>query len=113
MFFDEYCKLCNSVGKAPTTCAIEMGFHKSEVTRWKQGTTPRRANLLRIAGYFGVEPDDLLKGETKKPVQQDGQSEVKQMLNSLLSELSDEDASVLLILAKQLTARAKSPGDSQ
>lgn len=108
MFFDEYCKQCNAIGKAPTACAIEMGFHRSEVTRWKNGTTPRRANLLRIADYFGCSVDDLLGGETKKEPVENRLPDAHARLISLLPQMDEDDVSMLLILAKQLTARNKS-----
>lgn len=107
MFYEEFCRLANAAGKSPSACAVEMGFAKSEVTRWKQGTVPRHANLVRIADYFGVGVDQLKK---EQPADNDRLSMVKQMLMMEIPQMSEEDASTLLILAKQLTRRGQSPG---
>lgn len=66
MFYDTFLYLCNLKGIAPTAAVVDMGFQKSVATRWKNGTVPRDANLLKVANYFGVTVDYLLNGETKK-----------------------------------------------
>ena len=71
MFYDNFAMKCNEKNISPTAAAVEIGFHKSEVTRWKQGSTPRRANLLRIAKYFGCTADELIE-EIEKPAPMKG-----------------------------------------
>ena len=68
-FYDKFALKCNENGIAPSAAVVEMGFHKSELTRWKKGTTPRRANLLRMAKYFNCDVKDLEGDEeTKRPL---------------------------------------------
>lgn len=55
MFYDKYVIYCNKVGIAPTTAAEEMGFSRSDATRWGKGSTPRRATLERVASYFSAK----------------------------------------------------------
>lgn len=63
-FFNKYLKLCNSVGKTPSKCALEMGISKVAVTNWKnRGNMPTDANLRKIADYFGITVDYLLGNE--------------------------------------------------
>lgn len=85
MFYDEFCKLANQFGKSPSACAVEMGFQKSSLTRWKQGMIPRRANLLRIADYFGVKVEDLLKEDEKSGQAQKQKAARKRQLCSPIS----------------------------
>jgi len=67
VFYNQYVKLCNSINKAPTAVAVDIGFQKSVVTRWKKNNaTPTDANLKKIADYFGVTVDYLLGKETEK-----------------------------------------------
>ena len=66
VFYDTFLYLCNLKHIAPTAAVVEMGFQKSVATRWKNGTVPRDANLLKVADYFGVTVDYLLNGEIKK-----------------------------------------------
>ena len=65
MFFDNFVKLCNSVGKTPSAVVQELGMAKSAVTNWrKRGNRPTEANLRKIADYFGVTIYYLLNGES-------------------------------------------------
>ena len=65
-FYENYVRLCNSVGKSPSAVAIELKLGKPSVSRWKSGTNPRTATLLKIADYFGVTVEYLKGEETKK-----------------------------------------------
>ena len=51
-FYENYVRLCNSVGKSPSAVAIELKLGKPSVSRWKSGSNPRTATLLKIADYF-------------------------------------------------------------
>lgn len=62
VFYENYVKLCNSVGKSPSAVAVELKLGKPSVTRWKNGAEPRDATLQKIADHFGVTVD-FLKGE--------------------------------------------------
>ena len=66
MFYFVYVSKCNSIGKSPSAVAEEMGFKRSVVTRWGNGTVPRRATLQRVADYFHCPVDDFLKDDTEQ-----------------------------------------------
>ena len=100
MFFDNYIIQCNLKGKTPTACALEMGFARSEVTRWKQGSTPRNANLVKIANYFGCTTEDLLA--EKEPAQSSGLTKSQRELIRLIPSLSEQELAVLSKTAKAL-----------
>nr|DAP88887.1 MAG TPA: nucleoid-associated protein [Caudoviricetes sp.] len=40
--------------------AIELKLGKPSVTRWKSGTKPRDATVLKVANYFHVTVDELV-----------------------------------------------------
>ena len=63
MFFDNFKKFCDAVGKTPTTVARELGFSANAPYNWKKGKSPNASTLEKIADYFGVSTDELLKGE--------------------------------------------------
>lgn len=67
MFYENFLRLCNGLGKAPTAVATELGFQKSTVTRWKNGCNPTDATKARIADYFGVTTDELCGDTAPKP----------------------------------------------
>lgn len=76
MFYDEYTKLCESIGKSPSRCADEMKISRGTVSDWKKnGTMPTAKNLKKLCEYFNVtaevflgktiEPEDRTKVETE------------------------------------------------
>jgi transcriptional regulator with XRE-family HTH domain len=58
-FYDNFVKLCNSVGKSPSRVVLDIGGTKSAVTRWKNGSNPTDATAMKIAEYFGVSMQEL------------------------------------------------------
>lgn len=67
MFYDNFLKACNSIGKTPSAALAEIGINKSAATRWRKGEMPTVANIHKIADYFGVSPEEL-KSETNLKV---------------------------------------------
>lgn len=66
MFYVNFVKLCNSIGKSPSAVAEEIGVKRSTVTRWKQGKSITDANLQKVADYFGLSVDYLTKEMPKE-----------------------------------------------
>lgn len=67
MFYNNFLNLCNKANKSPSAVAVEMGFQKSVVTRWKKNNaTPTDANLAKIANYFNVSVDSLIVNDQKE-----------------------------------------------
>ena len=67
MFWDKYVELCNSVGKAPSVVAEEIGIKSTgTVPGWKKGAVPRQGALVKLAEYFGVSVGYLLGYEQKE-----------------------------------------------
>lgn len=63
MFYYKYVNLCNKRNISPSAAAEEMGFHRSDVTRWSKGSQPRQATIQKVADYFGVSVSALLSEE--------------------------------------------------
>lgn len=113
MFYTNFVKLCNRKGIAPTAAAVEMGFHRSDATRWSKGAEPRRTTLEKVADYFGVTVSDLIgddSAQKEKPTAQGGGliSDLPQDVQKLifLCQESPQLASALLNLAQQLQNRS-------
>jgi transcriptional regulator with XRE-family HTH domain len=96
VFYDNYLRLCNSVGKTPSAVALEIGLTKPSVSRWKSGSMPTDATLKRIADYFGITVDELL-GKEKQPTDGELSDEEKAMLD--LFRQAGDDARRLALLA--------------
>lgn len=60
MFFDNYVRMCNAIGKSPSMVANELGITSPSVTRWRSGSEPRYSTLTKIADYFSVTIEELI-----------------------------------------------------
>ena len=63
MFKENFIRLCNAKGVSPNHVCKSIGLSNAAFTQWNEDSVPRRATLTKIADYFGVEPDVLLKKE--------------------------------------------------
>ena len=73
MFYDIFCKLCADKGLTPSGAASKIGFNRASVTMWKNTGRPPKPELLdKIAEYFGVSVDYLLRGNEEKPAASKG-----------------------------------------
>ena len=110
MFYDNFLKACNMVGKAPTTVLQEAGISKSANTRWQNGEKPTPANVLKLSEYFGILKTDLT-GETylklTGPVTPTPASSELQRLSNALEELNEEGREKLLDYAADLVASGR------
>lgn len=59
-FYENYVRLCNQLGKAPTGVAEELGIARPTASRWSRGTVPSYPNLIKIADYFGISVGELV-----------------------------------------------------
>lgn len=96
-FYNNYLVLCNSVGKTPSAVALEIGFSKSTVSRWKAGQSANDATLQKVADYFGCTLEDLtVENEQKEKPALSNENELsavqKEAINFIRS-LSDEQLS--------------------
>ena len=93
MFYDNYVKLCNSIGKSPSAVAVEVGIYKSTVSNWKnRGTSPTDATAQRIADYFGVSVAELCGGQKENPTVSGGVKDAKiEKALSLLSGMTEAE----------------------
>lgn len=67
MFYTNYVKLCNSINQSPSSVSETLGFKRSVVTRWKNGSVPREATLQKIADFFNITVEELLSDIKKEP----------------------------------------------
>ena len=110
MFWQRYVSLCNSVGKAPNVVATEIGIKSSgTVTGWKNGATPRRSVLSKLAKYFEVPVEDLLDEQKEKPAPKDGDGldELDRRLLALMKLLTPDQKKFLLAQLLTVTGQGE------
>lgn len=58
-FYQSFLKKCIEKGVSPSRAAEEAGTTKTAVNRWKAGSTPSDATVMKLALYFGCTVDEL------------------------------------------------------
>ena len=58
-FYNKYLLQCQKRGESPSAAALNAGFTKVAVSRWKRGSVPKDTTLLTLADYFDCSIDDL------------------------------------------------------
>ena len=105
MFYDNFVRLCNSVGKSPTAVAEDIGIYRSTVSRWKKGNSLTDANMQKVADYFGVSVEyltsDHSQGKENGPAIEVAGPNKKELLK-LLGDYSDEQCANLLEIIKMI-----------
>lgn len=66
MFKENFIRLCNKLNKSPTSVCHDVGISSAAYAQWTENTIPRRTTLIKLADYFGVSPDELLKDQDIK-----------------------------------------------
>lgn len=99
MVYDKFCDLCSQKGVSPSKAAMDAGFSKSLISKWKskQEIVPSSEVLQKIADYFGVSVDYLL-GKEKQPTQNGELSDEEKAMLDLFRQAGD-DARRLALLA--------------
>lgn len=109
MFYLNFVRLCNSIGKSPSAVAEDMGLQRSSVTRWANGSAPRKATVEKIATYFGVDSKELIgkdPEQKEKPAPGEG-SGLDAAFNAVLDQLTEQELADVLQYAKFKVASRK------
>lgn len=98
MFYENFIKLCAQKGESPNAVANKLGLSTGTVTWWKKGRIPRNPLLYKLADYFGVTVEYLLRdnqsenADNKKTPSGEPDGVVldpnRQILQDLMSKLS-------------------------
>lgn len=67
MFKQNFIRLCSQKGVSPSYVCGQIGISPAAFSQWTDNTIPRKVTLLRIADYFGVSVDYLLREDEEKP----------------------------------------------
>lgn len=92
MFYDVFVNLCNKIGKSPSAVAVEIGFQKSVVTRWKKNNAnPTDANLAKIADYFNVSVEYLRGNKDTPALTEKDERDIGKKIEDILGLLNQGD----------------------
>lgn len=86
---------------SPSAVAEEMGYQRSVVTRWSNGTKPRQATLQKIADYFDITVEELICENKKTTTENSGGfSEKDVRLVAWFNSLPEEKQKAILSLGE-------------
>ncbi len=103
-FYENYVRLCNSVGKKPTAVAVELGISRASASRWGSGITPSYPNLVKIADYFNITVDELLGKTTEQTEQASNPTDEMTGIEAALEALRNQPGRrALLSATKNMT----------
>jgi transcriptional regulator with XRE-family HTH domain len=66
MFKQNFINFCNKKGESPSFVCRQVGLAPATFSCWDENSIPRQATLQRIADYFGITPEDLLRDPAEK-----------------------------------------------
>lgn len=66
MFWQNFVSFCTMKSKTPNGVCAELGLSTAIATRWKNGSVPRDTTLKKIADYFGITVEELLRSPEEK-----------------------------------------------
>lgn len=70
MFYENLQKICDAKGVKVTTLVEKLGFSSGNLSKWKNGSTPKGNTLLTIAEELGVSVNHLLGQDDESFTQQ-------------------------------------------
>lgn len=106
-FYDRYAELCRSSGETPNSVAKSLGIPSGSITAWKNGSQPRNNTLAKIADYFNVSTDYLLRQEKTSAPLSDAEVRMEKIkeIEALLNKMDDETIIDVIKYAEYLASR--------
>lgn len=107
MFWENFYRLCNKIGKSPNGVAKELNISSGSITFWKKGKVPHHSTLLKLADYFNVSVDYLLNDNSESKGSPPGEiprglDEKTTKAVMKLSRMSDEQKAKALLYIEYL-----------
>ena len=66
-FFENFERLCFENGVSMNSVVQTLGMYPSVITKWKNGSVPRKSTVKSVADHFNVTVDYLLSDEQVTP----------------------------------------------
>jgi transcriptional regulator with XRE-family HTH domain len=110
MFKQNFIRLCNKKGVAPTVVCQQVGLSNATFSCWTDSSVPRQSTLLKISEYFGVSVEELLSDPKEKSPDESELDEVEAYLAEIgieIRSMDDSDRQELKNYVQYLVSRKK------
>ena len=61
-FYEVLRGVCDKKHTSPSAVVTALGMSKSNVTKWKDGNSPRLSAVIKMADHLGVSTASLIRG---------------------------------------------------
>lgn len=109
MFYDNVRELCIKHNINITQLAKELGISTALPTAWKKGAVPRMSTVKKIADYFAVSSEYLLREETSTNIHAENSTVVDGNLGNVAvgaTQLTEMEVEIIRIF-RLLDMRSK------
>lgn len=111
MFKQNFINFCNKKGESPSFVCRQVGLAPATFSCWNENSIPRQATLQRIADYFSVAPEDLLRDPAEQdsaPAEPAPTSPLSQEFYKLVDQLTIKELrEVQAIMEEKIKNRQK------
>ena len=94
MFKSNFINFCNLKGESPSFVCRQVGLAPATFSCWTEDSIPRRATLQRIADYFGITVEELIRDPDEQPTpaaEPAPTSPLSQEFHDLLGQMTLQD----------------------
>lgn len=111
MFYDKFILLCRKKGVSPSRAAVDAGFAKSLISKWKSNPNiiPSPDVLNKISNYFNVPISVLLGENDSKKTSPEGETYTKgeELILKLYRDIPEEMRPVAIDLLQAVSKKKK------
>ena len=108
MFKKIFIDLCNQKKESPSAVCRKVGITPATFSGWTDKTIPRQATLSRIADYFGVTVEYLLRDDDSEQKESSSLTDERvKIAMEHINGLSKEELDVLIPLLEQMKKAKK------
>ena len=109
MFKQRFVDLCIERNEAPSMVLMKLGLSSAAFSNWTDETVPRKTTLTKIANYFGITIEDLMRDDSPPPPEEEkSPAELHQELAELWEQLDEAGREEAMRYLEYLRSRRNS-----
>lgn len=101
MFYENLQRLCDERGVKITNVVSALGFSQGNLSNWKKGRAPRYDSIKKLADFFNVPVDVLVRGSNEDNSPNNFTFEDKQLISAFYDADDNIKAAILQLLKLQ------------
>lgn len=107
MFKQRFIDLCIERNEAPSMVLMKVGLSSAAFSNWTDETVPRKTTLTKIANYFGVTIEELMRDDSAPTEEKSPAAGLNQQLAELWEQLDEAGQEEAMRYLEFLRSRRK------